>query len=318
MSVKKIVVLGTGGTIAGKAARAGDNVGYKAGELGVGELLSGIPGLENAAKGRELQCEQVAQLDSKDMNFGVWRDLALRCASLMQDVSVQGVVITHGTDTLEETAWFLQSVLRTIKPIVLTSAMRPASALTPDGPQNLLDAIAVVLHPQSAGVLAVAAGVIHGAQSVHKAFPYRVDAFSSGEIGPLGWVEEGDVRWARTAPPSDDVAPHAGLVALLPPPEQWPWVEILVSGAGASARAVDALVQAGVRGLVVAATGNGSLHVELKEALMRAQASGVRVVKSTRCSQGHRIVGDTGDFAAYPGLSPVKARVSLMLDLMAA
>jgi L-asparaginase len=95
-------------------------------------------------------------------------------------------------------------------------------------------------------------------------------------------------------------------------------VEIVVSGAGAKARAVDALVHAGVRGLVVAATGNGSLHVELKEALMRAQASGVRVVKSTRCSQGHRIVGDTGDFTTYPGLSPVKARVSLMLDLIGA
>jgi L-asparaginase len=251
------------------------------------------------------------------MDWGVWRALAMRCQSALADPEVQAVVITHGTDTLEETAWFLDAVLNAVKPVVLVSAMRPASAITPDGPQNLLDAMAVATTPDVGGVLAVACGVVHAARHVHKAYPYRVNAFTSGEAGPCGWVEEGVVRWARQPTTSaDSRGARANLLAALPE-QEWPWVEIVQSGAGATGRAVEALVQAGVRGIVVAATGNGSVHHALAQALKAAADHGVRVVKSTRCGIGHALVGAAGDFEQTEGLSPIKARIELMLELLA-
>lgn len=316
MSSQKIVVFGTGGTIAGKAASMTDNVSYKAGEVAIGELLAGVPGMQAALQGHELVAQQVAQIDSKDMGFEVWRALVTHCREALEDPDVCGIVITHGTDTLEETAWFLQCSLRSEKPVVLTCAMRPATALSPDGPQNLLDAVAVALDPDALGVLAVAAGAVHEARWVHKAFPYRVDAFSSGEAGPGGWVEEGRVRWVRR-PSMQASSTHTTPLNDLPAAHDWPWVEVVLSAAGTSGRVVDALVEAKVHGLVVACTGNGSLHHELKDALLRAKACGVRIVKATRCGQGQSLVGDLGEFPCYAGLSPIKSRVSLLLELLA-
>ncbi len=134
-----VVVLGTGGTIAGAASEASDNVGYVAGQRSVADLLRAVPALAGAA----LETEQLAQLDSKDMTHAVWRLLALRCAHHLTRPEVVGIVITHGTDTLEETAWFLQRTLAPERPVVLVAAMRPATSLQADGPQNLLDAVAV-------------------------------------------------------------------------------------------------------------------------------------------------------------------------------
>ena len=317
VSRQKIVVLGTGGTIAGTSAQPGDNIGYTAAQVGVEQLLGAVPGLEQAAGGARLLAEQVAQIDSKDMDMSVWQALALRCAALLQDPEVQGVVITHGTDTLEETAWFLHQVLDTrAKPVVLTCAMRPASALTPDGPQNLLDAVAVAATPGARGVVSVAAGEVHGARHAQKVHPYRVNAFSSGDAGPLGWVEEGHVRLAQNWPPALDAkAPIA--IEKIANAAVWPRVEIILNHAGASGAMVDALVRDGVQGLVVACTGNGTVHHALEAALIKAQDVGVRVVRSTRCPEG-QVLPKPGD--ALPdsqGLSPVKARITLMLDLLA-
>lgn len=314
MSGQKIVVLGTGGTIAGRSAQAGDNIGYTAAQVGVEQLLTAVPGLQALAEGA-LVAEQVAQIDSKDMDGEVWRTLALRCVHHLNNPEVRGVVITHGTDTLEETAWFLQKVLDAAKPVVLTCAMRPATALTPDGPQNLLDAVATVLAPGATGVLAVAAGEVHGARYVQKVHPYRVNAFSSGDAGPLGWVEEGVVRWACNSPVA--LVDHAdSAMNNIVNAVAWPWVEIVMNHAGASGRAVDALVREGVQGLVVACTGNGTIHHDLEAALVRAQNAGVRVVRSTRCAEG-QVLPKPGDaLPASQGLSPVKARVALMLDLL--
>ncbi|HQY39052.1 MAG TPA: asparaginase [Giesbergeria sp.] len=314
VSAGKIVVLGTGGTIAGKAGSAGDNIGYVAGQVGVQELLEAVPGLMQAAQG-PLQMEQVAQIDSKDMQFSVWSDLATRCLRYLADDTARAIVITHGTDTLEETAWFLQSVLNATKPVVLTCAMRPATAMAPDGPQNLLDAMAVATAPGARGVLAVCAGVVHGARQVQKVHPYRVDAFSSGETGPLGWVEEGHVRWAEKSLPALCGRAPAALEKIANG-APWPRVEIVMNYAGARGATVDALVRDGVQGLVVAATGNGSVHHDLQAALERAQTAGVAVRVSTRCAQG-QVLPRTG--ALLPlghGLSPVKERVSLMLELL--
>lgn len=307
------MVLGTGGTLAGTSAAAHDNIGYAAAQRGIVELLGAIEPLKN----RALVSEQVAQIDSKNMDDSVWAQLVQRCAWWLAQDDVGGVVVTHGTDTLEETAYLLQALLAPSKPVVLTCAMRPATALSPDGPQNIVDAIAVAAWPGASGVLAVCAGVIHGAADVRKQHTYRLDAFGSGDAGPIGYVEEGGLRLLRDWPAAQDGAPHAAM-AWLASGAAWPQVEIVTSHAGSSGRLVQSLVAHGVRGLVVAGTGNGTIHHALEAALQEAQANGVRVMRATRCAQG-RVIGHPRDvFDAGQGLSPVKARIALQLEMMAA
>ena len=317
-NVRRVVVLGTGGTIAGRAASEGDNIGYTAGEVGVADLLGGI----DAPEGLSLEAEQVAQLDSKDMEFDVLLQLARRCAAWLSDADVTGVVITHGTDTIEETAFFLHSVLAAGKPVVLTCAMRPASSLSPDGPQNVRDAIAVAATPGAEGVTVVCAGTVHGAPDVQKVHTYRPDAFSSGDAGPVGYVEEGVVRRLRGWPRSTGNAPSKMLAANTDAALCWPRVEIVTSHAGASGAVIDMLLQeraAGVaepmHGLVIAATGNGTVHHALEAAALRAQDAGVAVLRATRCTSG-RILPRADDRLRDAGaLTPVKARIALMLEL---
>jgi L-asparaginase len=309
VSRRRIVVLGTGGTIAGRAASAHDNVGYRAAELPVAELLEGLPG----AADFDLHAEQVAQIDSKDMDFAVWCSLAQRCVHWMAQPDVAGIVVTHGTDTMEETAFFLHSVVAPVKPVVLTGAMRPASSAAADGPQNLADALAVASSPIAQGVCVVFAGTLHSAADVQKVHSYRLDAFSSGDAGPLGYVEEGRLRLLRAWPQG----PALRNAASLPAPAAWPRVEIVLNHVGASGAVVEALVRDGVAGLVVAATGNGTLHHALEAALLAARQGGVAVRRTSRCPQG-RVLPHPGDrLPAADGLSPVKARIALMLELMA-
>ena len=313
VGAKKMVVLGTGGTIAGTAASVRDSIGYTAAQLGIEALLQAVPGL--SALSEQWECEQIAQIDSKDMEFAVWIALAQRCQVHLDDPQVRGVVITHGTDTLEETAWFLHNVLNTDKPVVLTCAMRPATAVAPDGPQNLLDAVVVANTDGAVGVLVVCAGEIHGAQQVQKMHPYRINAFASGDAGPWGWVEEGAVRWAQ------EICPFLPAQRLSPPffaHLPWPRVEIVMNYAGGSAGVVDALVRDGLQGIVVAGTGNGTLHFALQAALERAQAAGVTVRVTTRCPWGQVLPRPTDTLPSAQGLSAVKARITLLLDLMQA
>jgi L-asparaginase len=302
-----IVVLGTGGTIAGAAPDAADNLGYRAGQIGVERLVDAVPAL----RALPLECEQVGQVDSKDMDVSLWVELARACRRHLARPGVAGLVVTHGTDTLEETAWFLQSVLAPRQPVVLTCAMRPATALAPDGPQNLLDAVCAARDPRMAGVVAVCAGEVHAAAEVAKIHPYRLDAFSSGEGGPLALVEEQQLRWLRDPPAAGGVPAAAGPIDAA----SWPWVEIVTSHAASDRRAVDALVAQGVRGLVVACTGNGTIHHSLEAALHDAQAQGVAVVRTTRCPLG-QIVPRAGEAFARSALPAVKARISLALSLL--
>ncbi|MES2942333.1 MAG: asparaginase [Pseudomonadota bacterium] len=316
MSNKKIVILGTGGTIAGKAGSASDNVAYVAAQLGVEQLVAAIPALAGAGN---LLVEQVAQIDSKDMTFEVWADLAARVSHFLDRDDVQGIVITHGTDTLEETAYFLQAVLNPAKPVVLTCAMRPATSLAPDGPQNVMDAVAVVSHVGASGVVLVCAGTIHGAYDVQKIHTYRLDAFSSGDAGPIGLVEEGQAVLWRNWPVAQSVQSSiaAKFIAHKVSGRPWPKVEIVMSHAGAGTMVVDALVAAGVQGLVLASTGNGSLHRSLEAALFAAQASGVQLVRASRCPNGRILPKSDDRIADSKGLSAVKARIDLILRLLA-
>ena len=312
-----VVILGTGGTIAGLSASASDNIGYRAAQVGVDQLVAAIPSLTD---GGPVLTEQVAQIDSKDMSFGVWARLAARVAHYLAREDVGGIVITHGTDTIEETAYFLQAVCQPKKPIVLTCAMRPASALVPDGPQNVIDALAVARHVGASGVTVVCAGTIHSALDVQKVHTYQLDAFSSGDGGPIGFIEEGKLRLVRNWPLAPVIRAQAAIktIATVASLADWPRVEIVMNYAGASGSLVDALVAQGVQGLVVACTGNGTLHHDLEAALLQARAGGVRVVRATRCVNG-RVLPKPGDLLPdSQGLSPVKARVALVLELLTA
>src|SRR5450631_2378824 len=166
-----VVVLGTGGTIAGRAERSADNLGYRAGQIPAARLVEDIVALA----GGPIESHQIAQLDSKDMTDAVWWALAQAVEQQLRRPQVVGVVVAHGTDTLEETAYFLQRVLAPTRAVVLVGAMRPATALQADGPQNLCDAVRVARSPGARGVVAVIAGTVYGAWDVRKVHPYRLD-----------------------------------------------------------------------------------------------------------------------------------------------
>lgn len=317
--MKTIVVIGTGGTIAGvspaQAGAAGapqrqGHVGYQAGVLEAEALLAAVP----VPPGQVLEAETLARLDSSDMDHATWLSLARRCAWHLARPGVSGVVVTHGTDTLEETAYFLHRTVQAAKPLVLTAAMRPASALSPDGPQNLADAVLTAGSEDVRGVLAVLAGRVHAGAELRKVHGFALDAFSSGDAGVLAMVEDGALRSLRSCP----ARPLHAAAAALPEVQHWPRVDIVTSHAGAQGRTLDALVASGARGVVIAGTGNGSVHAELLAAARRAQAAGVRVWRSSRCVLGG-VVGAPQDALVSAGtLTPVQARIELMLDLMTA
>lgn len=306
------MVLGMGGTIAGTSPTADDSAPYKAAQLSVGDLLQSVPGLE----GVQLAHEQVAQVDSKDMDFGIWRRLAERASFHLARSEVAGLVVTHGSDTLEETAYFLQRVLASAKPVVLTASMRPASSAQADGPHNLRDAVRVAGSREASGVVAVLRGAVHGALDVRKVHTSALDAFSSGAAGPIASIDEAGVLTALRP------WPHAKApAATLQWPGDagpWPWVEIITSHVGADGRLVDAALALGVNGLVVAGTGHGTVHLGLRDALDRAQRAGVRVIRCSRVPFGAVEPVEADPIATGGELSPVKARIELMLQLMGA
>ena len=305
-----LVVLGTGGTIAGAARRPQDHVGYAAAALSAADLVAAVPALQ----GWPIETETVARLDSCDMDPATWRALARRAAHHLARTEVAGVVVTHGTDTLEETAYFLHRTLQADKPLVLTAAMRPATAPSADGPQNLLDALRLAQAPGARGVLAVLGGTVYAGIDLRKVHGYRVDAFSAGDAGPLAILEDGALRRFRDWPVCADLAN----VALRVDPARWPAVDLVISHAGVRAATLDALVAAGAQGIVIAGTGNGSVHASVLAAARRAREGGVPVVRASRCQQGG-VVGAPADALPSAGvLTPVQARIELMLDLLAA
>lgn len=296
------VILGTGGTIAGAAATATDNVGYRAAQLGVQQLVAAVPPLGALP----LEALQVAQVDSKDMGPAIWQALVAAVDAALTRPDVGGIVVTHGTDTLEETAYLLHRVLAPAKPVVLTCAMRPATSLQADGPQNLLDAVTLARTPGARGVMVVVGGRAFAADGLRKVDAYRLDAFDGAEVAR---VEEGVVR--RTAPWPGGSALGAAVVAR--PVAQWPRVAWITSHAGSDAALVDGLRAAGFDGLVVAGTGNGTLHHELEAALARAREAGLAVQITTRCASG-RVVGPQA--APDQPVGPAQARVALLLELL--
>jgi L-asparaginase len=306
----RVVLIGTGGTIAGTAARPGAQLGYTAGALAAQDLVAAVPALA----GQPLETLSLAQLDSCDMDHATWQRLAQALVAQLARPEVTGVVVTHGTDTLEETACFVDQVVAAAKPVVFTAAMRPSTAASPDGPQNLLDAVTLARAPGARGVLAVMGGTVWAGAELRKLHGYRVEAFGGGDAGPLALIEDGVLRRFRDWPATQPA--HAR--ALQADPATWPVVDIVTSHAGARGATIDALVAAGARGLVIAGTGNGSVHRDLLAAARQAELSGVRVWRASRCVMGGVVGAPEGALPTAGSLTPAQARVRLMLELMGA
>lgn len=310
----KIFILTTGGTIAGTAARSDALTGYRAGALGARELLAACPALSDAAV---IESEEIAAVDSKDMTEAIWLRLAARIEDVLA-ADAAGVVVTHGTDTLEETAFFLHLVVKSEKPVVLTGAMRPATALSADGPLNLLDAVRLAASPASCGqgALAVLNGEIHSARDIQKVHTTAVQAFASPDVGALGRMEDGTPHFRRRV-----LARHtAGSEFDLTGVTSLPYVPILYGHAGADDRLAAAAVDAGAKGVVCAGTGNGSIHEAVLPRLAEAARKGVPVVRASRAGAGavlfaDRAYGEAG-FIDADTLPPAKARILLALALL--
>ncbi|AOB33254.1 L-asparaginase [Bordetella sp. H567] len=312
-----IAILATGGTIAGaQSARPG--LGYVAGTFDIGQLLAAVPGLSTIA---ELHPEQIANVGSQDMRHEVWHALAMRVRALAADAAIDGIVVTHGTDTLEETAYLLDLVIPAGKPLILTGAMRPATALSADGPANLYAAVALAAHPQARGrgALVLLNEEIHDARGVQKIAAAGLAAFASPDRGLAGLMHAGEPVFYRPAHGSAArVAPwrHAPLAD----PAQWPRVGIVYAHADMQADVITFMAER-CQGLVLAGVGDGNATASAMQALADAAARGVAVVRASRTGRGRvgrnvEVDDDGLGFIAAGDLNPQKARVLLMLALM--
>lgn len=314
----RVVVLSTGGTIAGHGGSSMSLTEYAAGTLSGEQLVQAVPELAAIAR---VQVEQVSNLGSSNMSFAIWRKLAERIDALFSsdEQEVAGVVITHGTSTIEETAYFLNLTVRHDRPVVLVGAQRPATALSADGPLNLVNAVRTAASPDSRGrgVLVVLNDEINAARDVTKSNTYRLETFNSGELGFLGYVDQDRVAYYRRPDKRHTTASEFDLKAIVGLPS----VEIVYSAVEASTPLlVDALQQSGVRGIVFAATGAGSLSDRELEAIAASaqRAQDTVFVRSTRVGNG-RVLGrsqyDALGIIPADNLSPQKARILLMLAL---
>ena len=305
----KICILTTGGTIAGAAARSDALTGYRAGALSAGELLAAVPEIADVCA---IDSEEVSAIDSKDMTEAVWLHLAARIEAAFA-AGAAGVVVTHGTDTLEETAYFLQLVVKSENPVVLTGAMRPATALSADGPLNLLDAVRLAASPEAhgQGALVVLNGEIHSARDIQKVHTTAVQAFASPDVGALGRMEEGIPHFRRrvlTRHTCESKFDLAGVTSL-------PYVPILYGHAGADARLARAAIESGAAGIVHAGTGNGSIHEALLATLTDAAGKGIPIVRAGAVLFAESAYEDAG-FIDADTLPPAKARILLALALL--
>ena len=309
----RVIVLATGGTIAGRTD-ARSALGYNAGGITGEQLLAGVPGLDELAA---IGVEQIANTGSQDISEAIWLRLAARIRQIIDRDEADGIVITHGTDTLEETAFFLHLVLPADKAVVLTGAMRPSDAPDADGPANLRAAIGVAASPLSRGrgVLVVMNGAIHDPRRVSKTHTTAVRAFESPEAGPLGAVDSAAPRYFAPA------AAARGAAFALPQAVPLPRVAIVYAHAGMDAACIDHALQDGARGIVLAGLGNGNAPQAALAALTGAVRRGVAVVRASRVPAGQvrrniETDDDRHGFTAAGSLNPQKARLLLQLLLV--
>jgi L-asparaginase len=310
-----IVILATGGTIAGVQPKEGE-AGYKSGSLSVEALIKGAPGIEKLAR---LDGEQIASIGSQDMNDVVWGKLAKRANELLAQPDVDGIVVTHGTDTMEETGFFLGLVLRSDKPVVLVGSMRPATSASADGPLNLINGVAVAADPESKGhgVMIVVNDEIHTGRDVHKTHTTAVNTFVSVTRGTVGKVYYGKVKYGYIPTYRHTVRSE---FATAPRSIYPPRVDIVFAHEGVDGTMVKAAVAAGAKGIVLAGVGDGNATTDMINALAEAAKSGIVVVRASHVGFGMvrrnvELDDDKLGFVAGMDLNPQKARVLLRVAL---
>ena len=313
-NLPKIKILATGGTIAGSAEAADKLTGYTAGTMGVESLIGAVPQLADVA---EVSGEQLANIDSCDITSDLWFKLAARCNELMADGNVDGIVITHGTDTLEETAYFLNLTVKGDKPIVLTGAMRPATAISADGPLDLLNAVKTAACPDARGqgVLVVMNDIIMAARYATKTSAFKVEAFQAQPYGQLGTIAGGRVYFEAAISKCHSVnSVFAGKNYT-----SLPRTDIIYTHCDDDGILIEAAVNAGAQGIIYAGSGMGSIHCGAEAALLKAVQRGAAVVRSTRVSEGRVLAAnpkwDEAGFICGGNLNPQKARILLQLAL---
>jgi L-asparaginase len=313
-ALPQVVVLATGGTIAGAAA-SDVQAAYTSGQVGVEQLLAAVP---QAKKLATLRGEQISNIGSQDMNDEVWLKLARRVNELAAMPDVAGIVITHGTDTIEETAYFLNLVVKSRKPVVLTAAMRPSTALSADGPLNFFNAVAVAANKDAAGrgVLVVVNDWIHGASSLTKTSTTAVQTFLSPLWGLIGTVAYGDIEFFRGPVGKNTVDSEFSLDGVT----SLARVDIIMAYENMDGALIDAAVAAGAKGVVMAGVGNGNLTKAAVSALAAQAKKGIVCVRSTRVATGRvgrdvEVDDDALNLVASMGLNPQKSRVLLRLAL---
>jgi L-asparaginase len=311
----KVIIVATGGTIAGSATSQ-TSAGYQSGAVAVDALIAAVPQLKDIA---EVSGEQIASIGSQDMNDEVWLKLGKRVNELLAKPDVAGVAITHGTDTMEETSYFLTLVVKSDKPVVLTGSMRPSTAMSADGPLNIYNAVAIAADPaaRGRGVLVTVDDDIHSGHDIVKTHTTDVGTMSSGEAGLVGASLFGKDTWFRFP-----AAVHTkksefsidGVTTL-------PRVDIIYAHANMSPDIITSAVQNGAKGIVLAGVGDGNCTAPAINALKEVAAKGVVVVRSSRTNGGIirrniEVNDDQLGTVASMELNPAKARVLLQLALL--
>jgi glutamin-(asparagin-)ase len=309
-----IIVIGTGGTIAGRGETSSNTSAYACSVLTIEEILAAIP---EAASLANLRAEQLLQIGSENFNNEHLLVIGKRVSELLKDDDVDGVILTHGTDTIEETAYFLHLTLKSVKPVVVVGAMRPPSAMSSDASLNLYSAIAVAIHPASRGrgTLVVANDEIHTARDVIKTNSFKLEAFQS-PYGALGYVVEGQPRYYRAPSRDHTVATQWSIDDL----DVLPKVDI-VYGYGALDEEVIGAVASDAKGLIYAGTGNGNVAERIVGSLVEATRKGLHVVRASRTGNGVVIRNGAQPDDDYGWLviddqAPQKARILLMLAML--
>ena len=324
----KVYILATGGTIAGAGGSA-TKTQYSAGQVAIGTLLDAVPAIKDVA---DVEGEQVVNIGSQDMSDDVWLVLAKRVKELLSRGDVNGVVITHGTDTMEETAFFLSLTVKSDKPVVLVGAMRPSTAISADGPANLYNAVVTAASPASKnrGVLVCMNGKVYGAADVTKTNTTSVETFQSPNSGALGYIHNGEVFYYHAPSCGNDCTDYVhkgslsnesrtpyfnveGLYSL-------PKVGIAYGYSNVQGDVVEMMIEKGYKGIVYAGVGNGNIHKNVFPLLEKARKDGIVVVRSSRVPTGATTLDAEVDdnkyrFVASWGLNPQKARILLMLAL---
>ena len=310
----KVVILATGGTIAGVQPKEGEP-GYKSGSLSIDSLIKAAPGVDKIAR---LEGEQIASIGSQDMNDAVWFKLARRANELLASPGVAGIVVTHGTDTLEETGFFLDLVLKSDKPVVLVGSMRPATSTSPDGPLNLYNGVAVAADPASRGrgVLVVANDDLHEARYIQKTNTTDVQTFVSPNRGPVGEAYYGKMKYYSNSTERRTTKSEFSLDGI----DALPRVDIVYPHENVDGTLVKAAFAAGAKGIVLAGVGDGNATKDMIDALADAAKKGVVVVRSSRVGSGIvrrniELNDDQLGFVAAMDLNPQKARVLLRMAL---